>query len=60
MLAKYGRSCVLNAILMELMVVRFNWEHVLVIVPIINDGNIYETENVNFWDTFLQLFYQNI
>ena len=42
------------------MVVRFNWEHVLVIVPIINDGNIYETENVNFWDTFLQFLYQNI
>ena len=42
------------------MVVRFNWEHVLVIVPIINDGNIYETENVHFWDTFLQIFYQNI
>ena len=42
------------------MVVRFNWEHVLVIVPIINDGNIYETENVHFWDTFLQFLYQNI
>ena len=42
------------------MVVRFNWEHILVIVPIINDGNIYEAENVNFWDTFLQFLYQNI
>ena len=42
------------------MVVRFNWEHILVIVPIINDGNIYETENANFWDTFLQTFQQNI
>ena len=36
--------------------VRFNWEHILVIVPIINDGNIYGTKNVNFWDTLLQFF----
>ena len=42
------------------MVVRIIWEQFLAIVPIINDGNIYETENVNFWGTFLQCFYQNI
>ncbi len=59
-LTKYGRLCLSNVFWVELMVVRFNWEHILVIVPIINDGNIYETENVNFWDTFLQCFSQNI
>ena len=38
---------------MELVVVRINWKHFLAIVPIINDGNIYGTKNVNFWDTLL-------
>ena len=42
------------------MLVRIIWEQFLAIVPIINDGNIYETENVHFWDTFLQVLYQNI
>ena len=41
---------------MELGVVRFKWEHILAIVPILNDGNIYGTKNVNFWDTLLQFF----
>ena len=41
---------------MELGVVRFDWEHILVIVPILNDGNIYGTKNVKFWDTLLQFF----
>ena len=36
--------------------VRFKCEHISVIVSIFNDGNIYGTENVNFWDTFLQFF----
>ena len=36
--------------------VAFKWEHVLVIVPILNDGNIYGTKNVNFCNTFLQFF----
>ena len=42
------------------MLVRIIWEQFLAIVPIINDGNIYEAENVNFWDTFLHFLYQNI
>ena len=41
---------------MEWTVVPFKWEHILVIVPILNDGNIYGTMNVNFWDTLLQFF----
>ena len=41
---------------MELGVVRFKREHILVIVSIFNDGYIYWTKNVNFWDTFLQFF----
>ena len=41
---------------MELGVVPFKWEHILVIVPVLIDGNIYGTENVNFWDTLLQFF----
>ncbi len=38
------------------MVVRFYWEQFLAFVPIINDGNIFWTKNVNFWDTLLQFF----
>ena len=36
--------------------VRFKCEHILVIVSIFNEGYIYGTKNVNFWDTFLQFF----
>ncbi len=36
--------------------VRFIWEHFLAFVPIINDGNIFWTKNVHFWDTLLQFF----
>ena len=32
--------------------VRFNWEHVLVIMYILNDGNIYGTKNIYFSDPF--------
>ena len=35
---------------------RFIWEHFLAFVPIINDGNIFWTKNVHFWDTLLQFF----
>ena len=59
-LAKYWRLCLSNAILMELGVVPFIWEHILVIVPILNDGIIYETENVNFWDTLLHLIQKRL
>ena len=36
--------------------VRFIWEHFLAFVPIINDGNIFWTKNVHFWDTLLHFF----
>ena len=45
--------------LMEFVVVRINWEHILAFAPIINDGNIYGTKNVYFWNTFLY-FYDKI
>ena len=38
------------------MVVRFIWGRFLGFVPMINDGNIFGTKNVHFWDTFLQFF----
>ena len=41
---------------MELVVARFNLEQFLAFVPIINDGNIFGTKNVLFWDTFLHFF----
>ena len=41
---------------MELVVARFNLEQFLAFVPIINEGNIFGTKNVHFWDTFLQFF----
>ena len=42
--------------LMEFVVVRINWEQILAIVPIINDGNIFGTKNVYFCNTFLQFY----
>ena len=42
-----------GTILVELVVVRFNWEQILAIVPITNDGNIYGTKKSHFGDTFL-------
>ena len=39
--------------LMEFVVVRINWEHILAFAPIINDGNIYGTKKSQFWNTFL-------
>jgi hypothetical protein len=41
---------------MELMVVRINGKQIVVIVPIIIDGNIYGTKNVHFWDTILKFY----
>ena len=41
---------------MEFAVVRINWEQILAIVPIINDGNIYWTQKTNFWGTFSLLY----
>ena len=41
---------------MEFAVVRINWEQILAIVPIINDGNIYWTQKTNFWGTFSSLY----
>ena len=41
---------------MELVVARFNLEQFLAFVPIINEGNIFGTKNVHFWDTFLHFF----
>ena len=46
----------MNAFLMELMVVRINGKQIVVIVPIIIDGNIYGTKNVHFWDTILKFY----
>ena len=45
-----------GAFLMEFVVVRINWEHILAFAPIINDGNIYGTKNVYFCNTFLQFY----
>jgi len=42
--------------LIELVVVRFYWEQFLAFVPIINDGNIFGTNNVCFCTTFLQIY----
>ena len=39
--------------LMEFVVVRINWEHILAFAPIINDGNIYWTKKSHFWNTLL-------
>ena len=36
--------------------VRFIWEQLLGLVPRRNDGNIFGTKNVHFWDTLLQIF----
>ena len=41
---------------MELVVVRINGKHILAIVPIISDGNIFGTKNVYFCNTFLQFY----
>ena len=41
---------------MELMVVRINGKHILAIVPIISDGNIFGTKNIYFCNTFLQFY----
>ena len=41
---------------MELVVVRINGKHILAIVPIISDGNIFGTKNVYFCTTFLQIY----
>ena len=38
---------------MEFVVVRFDWELILAIVLILNDGNIYGTKKSYFWNTFL-------
>ena len=42
--------------LMEFVVVRINWEHILAFAPIINDGNIYGTKKTHFCDTFSSLY----
>ena len=42
------------AFVMELMVVRINWEHILAFAPKISGGNIYWTKSEHFWDAFLQ------
>ena len=41
---------------MELVLVRINGKHILTIVPIISDGNIFGTKNVYFCNTFLQFY----
>ena len=45
---------------MELGVVPFKWGHILVIVPALNDGNIYGTEERQFLGHAFAIFYQNI
>ena len=49
----------MGTFLVELMVVRINWELSLAFVPITNDGNIYFGKEIYFLDTNLQFWYYN-